>query len=110
MEQWLVALEKLPPAMIYISGGEPFLYAKLPELVNNLPKKHRLLGIVSNVSLPASVYRKIERPFHLNASFHREFVSAESFIARSTRTTEVSPRPREHRGDAGKPASDCIHR
>jgi organic radical activating enzyme len=82
VEQWLEAFEKLPPATIYIAGGEPFLYAGLPELVNNLPKKHQLLGIVSNVSLPASVYRKIKRPFHLNASFHREFVSAEKFIAR----------------------------
>ena len=82
VEQWISALEKLPPAMIYVAGGEPFLYAGLPELVNNLPAKHQLLGIVSNVSLPASVYRKIKRPFHLNASFHREYVSAESFIAR----------------------------
>ena len=82
VEEWLVALEKLPPALIYISGGEPFLYAGLPELVNRLPKKHKLLGIVSNVSLPASVYRKIKRPFHLNASFHREYVSAEKFIDR----------------------------
>lgn len=82
VDQWLIGLEKLPPASIYISGGEPFLYAGIHELVNNLPKKHELLGIVSNVSLPASVYRKIKRPFHLNASFHREFVGAESFIAR----------------------------
>ena len=79
---WLIALEKLPPATIYIAGGEPFVYAPLPELINNLPSKHELLGIVSNVSLPASVYRKIKRPFHLNASFHREYVSSEKFIER----------------------------
>lgn len=82
VEEWLVALEKLPSAMIYVSGGEPFLYEGLPELVNRLPKKHQLLGMVSNVSLPARVYRKIERPFHLNASFHRQFVNEETFIAR----------------------------
>jgi len=82
VDQWLEAFEKLPPATIYIAGGEPFVYAGLPELVNKLPKKHQLLGIVSNVSLPASVYRKINRRFHLNASYHREFVSAENFIAR----------------------------
>jgi hypothetical protein len=68
--------------MIYVAGGEPFVYAGLPELVNNLPRKHQLLGIVRNISLPASVYRKIKRPFHLIASFHREYVSAENFIAR----------------------------
>jgi len=90
VEQWLEGLEKLPPAMIYVAGGEPFVYAGLPELVNNLPKKHQLLGIVSNVSLPASVYRKIKRPFHLNASFHREFVSAEDFIARVKELQEFS--------------------
>ena len=28
------------------------------------------------------MYRKIKRPFHLVASFHREYVSAENFIAR----------------------------
>ena len=79
----VAGIQKLPPAMIYIAGGEPFLYAGLPELVNHLPKKHQLLGIASNISLPASVYRKIKQPFHLNASFHREFVSADDFnIAR----------------------------
>ena len=82
VERWIEALEKLPPAMIYVAGGEPFLYAGLPELVNHLPKKHQLLGIVSNISLPARVYRKIKRPIHLNASFHREFVTASIFIAR----------------------------
>jgi molybdenum cofactor biosynthesis enzyme MoaA len=68
--------------MIYVAGGEPFLYSGLPALVNNLPKKHQLLGIVSNVSQPTSVYRKIKRSFHLNASFHREFVSEADFIAK----------------------------
>ena len=80
--EWVSALEKLPPAMIYFAGGEPFLYSGLPELVNNLPKKHQLLGIVSNISQPASMYRKIKRSFHLNASFHREFVSEEDFVSR----------------------------
>lgn len=81
-EEWITALERLPPAMIYFAGGEPFLYTGLPQLVNNLPKKHKLLGIVSNVSQPVSTYRKIKRPFHLNASYHREFVSEPDFIAR----------------------------
>jgi len=81
-EEWVAALEKLPPAMIYFAGGEPFLYMGLPDLVNNLPKKHQLLGIVSNVSQPTSAYRKIKRSFHLNASFHREFVSESDFVAK----------------------------
>lgn len=78
--QWVEALEKLPPAAIYIAGGEPFLYAELPELLNHLPAKHRLIGVVTNLSLPAKVIQKIERSIHLNASFHRECVSTEAFV------------------------------
>jgi MoaA/NifB/PqqE/SkfB family radical SAM enzyme len=81
-QQWVEALEKLPPAVIYIAGGEPFLYAGLPDLLNNLPSKHRLLGIVTNLSMPTRVFKKIKRSTHLNASFHREFVSEEAFIAK----------------------------
>ncbi len=81
-DEWIIALEKLPPAMIYFAGGEPFLYTGLAELVNNLPKKHQLLGIVSNVSQPISMYRKIQRRFHLNASFHREFISDAEFVSK----------------------------
>jgi MoaA/NifB/PqqE/SkfB family radical SAM enzyme len=79
-EQWVEALEKLPPAMIYVAGGEPFLYAGLPDLLNNLPAKHELLGIVSNLSMPARVIKKIKKPTRLNASLHRECVSTEAFI------------------------------
>jgi organic radical activating enzyme len=81
-EEWIAALEKLPPAMIYIAGGEPMLYAPLPDLINHLPSKHRILGVVSNVSLPARVFRKIEKAIHINASFHREFVTEDDFIRR----------------------------
>src|SRR3954451_12765069 len=48
VDQWLGALEKLPPTMFFIAGGEPFLYKELPELINGLPKKHSIIGIVSN--------------------------------------------------------------
>jgi MoaA/NifB/PqqE/SkfB family radical SAM enzyme len=81
-QRWVEALEKLPPAVIYIAGGEPFLHAGLPELLNNLPAKHRLLGIVTNLSMPTRVFRKIRRSTHLNASFHRECVSEVAFIAK----------------------------
>jgi MoaA/NifB/PqqE/SkfB family radical SAM enzyme len=81
-QQWVEALEKLPPAVIYIAGGEPFLYAGLPDLLNNLPAKHRLLGIVTNLSMPTRVFKKIKRSTHLNASFHRECVGEEAFIAK----------------------------
>ena len=81
-DEWLAALDKLPAAVVYIAGGEPFVYAELPVLINGLPEKHNLLGIVTNLSLPASVYQKIQKRIHLNASFHREHTDASKFIAK----------------------------
>lgn len=80
--QWLTALEKLPPTVIYVAGGEPFLYRDLPEVINRLPKKHTLSGIVTNLSLSTHVYRRIGSRIHLNASFHREFVTQEKFVSK----------------------------
>lgn len=81
-EDWITALDKLPPAVVYIAGGEPFVYADLPALINGLPEKHHLLGIVTNLSLHANAYRKIQKRIHLNASFHREHIDAVGFIAK----------------------------
>jgi sulfatase maturation enzyme AslB (radical SAM superfamily) len=78
--EWHAALDRLPPAAIYIHGGEPFMYAGLAELINDLPKKHSLLGIVTNLSLPLTVYRKVKRKIHLNASLHREYVKDNEFL------------------------------
>jgi MoaA/NifB/PqqE/SkfB family radical SAM enzyme len=79
-QDWVAILEKLPPAMIYIAGGEPMVYAPLPDVINNLPKKHEVVGMVTNVSLPTSLYRKIRKRIHINASFHREFAGEDEFI------------------------------
>jgi MoaA/NifB/PqqE/SkfB family radical SAM enzyme len=78
--QWHDALERLPPTAIYITGGEPFLYRDLPELINGMSAKHSLVGMVTNLSVPVHVYRRIESRIHLNASFHREFTTQEDFI------------------------------
>ena len=80
VEEWLDGLDKLPSANLYISGGEPFLYAGLPELINRLPDKHRILGVVTNATVKTDVYRRLKKPVHLNISFHREFVEDERFI------------------------------
>lgn len=79
---WIAAFEKLPPTMIYISGGEPFLYRGLVEFLNGLPEKHTVLGIVTNLTQKADLYRQIRKKPHLNVSFHREFVSDAKFIER----------------------------
>jgi MoaA/NifB/PqqE/SkfB family radical SAM enzyme len=87
-EEWINGLDKLPSAAVYICGGEPFVYADIAVLVNRLPEKHSLIGIVTNLSQPASVYRKIEKRIHLNASFHREHTNGEEFLAK---IKELSP-------------------
>lgn len=76
-EEWIKAFEKLPPTSFYISGGEPFLYKDLPYIINNLPKKHSIIGIVTNASLPIEIYNKVNKNIHLNISFHRDFVKSE---------------------------------
>jgi MoaA/NifB/PqqE/SkfB family radical SAM enzyme len=80
--EWLEGLEKLPSAVVYIAGGEPFVYAELAKLVNQMPEKHSLHGIVTNLSLHSNAYRKIEKKIHLNASFHREHIEAAPFVAK----------------------------
>jgi MoaA/NifB/PqqE/SkfB family radical SAM enzyme len=79
---WLEAFDRMPPFSLYIYGGEPFVYADLATVINDLPAKHSMLGIVTNLSQPVAVYRKIKRSVHLNASFHREFANEEDFIAK----------------------------
>lgn len=79
-EEWIEALESLPPTSFYILGGEPFLYKDLYKIINNLPKKHSIIGIITNASMPIEVYNKINKKLHINISFHREFVSEEDFI------------------------------
>ena len=80
VDEWLEGLDKLPSANIYVSGGEPFLYNGLPELINRLPDKHRILGIVTNGTVKTEVYRRLQKPVHLNISFHREFVDDKRFL------------------------------
>ena len=79
---WIEAFERMPPFALYIQGGEPFVYADLALVINSLPAKHSMMGIVTNLSQPASVYRKIKKRIHLNASFHREFTEDAQFIAK----------------------------
>lgn len=79
-DEWLKILEKLPPISFLLIGGEPMLYGGLPEIINNLPKQHSIIGMVSNASLPASLYKKIKKKICLSISFHREFAQEEEFI------------------------------
>jgi MoaA/NifB/PqqE/SkfB family radical SAM enzyme len=87
-EEWIAALERLPKANIYISGGEPFLFKGLPELVNGL-NKHDILGIVTNATVKTSVYERINKNIHMNLSFHREFVSEDDFLEKVEELRQV---------------------
>jgi len=80
-EDWIEALNKLPTANIYLSGGEPFLYKELPDFINN-QTKHKILGIVTNATVKTDVYKRINKKTHLNLSFHSEFTNQEKFIAK----------------------------
>ncbi|MBI4650518.1 radical SAM protein [Candidatus Desantisbacteria bacterium] len=81
VEAWIGALDKLPRANIYISGGEPFLYDGMPELINGL-KKHKILGLVTNATVKTAVYERIKKKMHLNVSYHSEFVNDDQFISK----------------------------
>lgn len=78
-DEWIAALEKLPPARIYISGGEPFIYKGLPDFINK-QSKHKILGAVTNGTVPAKIYDRINRKIHLNISYHSEFTNQDEFL------------------------------
>lgn len=79
-EEWLGIFEKLPATTFFIIGGEPFLYSGLSEIINRMPAKHSILGLVSNLSMPIDLYKKINKKIHMNISFHREFTGEDEFI------------------------------
>jgi len=40
-QEWLSFLQKLPPAIVDFTGGEPLLYSGITELLSNFPEKHK---------------------------------------------------------------------
>jgi MoaA/NifB/PqqE/SkfB family radical SAM enzyme len=79
-EKWLKIFQKLPPAHLYFCGGEPFLYKGFDKVINNMPVKHAIIGIITNASLPIDVYKRIKKKPHLNVSLHRDHVSVDEFV------------------------------
>jgi MoaA/NifB/PqqE/SkfB family radical SAM enzyme len=88
-EDWLRAIENLPPTLFYFAGGEPFLYAGLPDLINAFPVKHSIIGIVTNGTAKMDVYRRIKKRIGVNVSFHREFIEEEPFIKKLEELKEL---------------------
>lgn len=80
VEEWLKVFSRLTPSVFFIAGGEPFLYDGIIELINEMPSKHELLGIVTNFSKEINVYKKIKRKVCFNISLHREYISVDSLL------------------------------
>jgi len=78
-EEWVKVFEKKSPSIINITGGEPFLYPNLIELVNNIPKKH-IVNITTNLSLPVKEFiNRVSKRFQITASFHSYEADSDSF-------------------------------
>ncbi len=86
---WIKAMEALPPTLFYFAGGEPFMYPEFPELLNNLPAKHSLIGVVSNGTAKMDVYRRIKKRIAINISFHREFIEEDAFVKKVEELKEL---------------------
>lgn len=79
-EDWVKVFEKIPSSMVFISGGEPFLYSNLVKLIKNLPKKHLVATLTTNLSLSDAVLSEIPKKiFQIEASFHPHMAGLKSF-------------------------------
>ncbi len=77
--EWNKALRLFPPAYVSISGGEPLLYENIVQLINVLPRKHKLTNFTTNLSLPFDGLRQIRnKDFKLSVSFHPHTVRKET--------------------------------
>jgi MoaA/NifB/PqqE/SkfB family radical SAM enzyme len=89
VEDWLRAMDAMPPTMFFFAGGEPMLYSGFPDLLNGMPLKHTLLGVVSNGTAKMAVYKQIKNRIGLNISFHREFIEEDKFVAKVEQLKEL---------------------
>lgn len=69
-QEWIRVFKKMPPLIISLSGGEPFLNHDLIELLNQMPKKHTV-NMTTNLSLPIDDFiAQIKRKPQITASLH----------------------------------------
>ncbi len=68
--EWERVLNAMPHSIIGISGGEPFLYPHIEELINSLSKKHRV-SLVTNLSQKLDrFFELVKPPLSITVSFH----------------------------------------
>ncbi|MDD3102363.1 MAG: hypothetical protein PHE59_04445 [Patescibacteria group bacterium] len=80
--EWVDIFKKLPPLIISLSGGEPFLNLGIIDLINNLPSKH-IVNITTNLSLPVDEFiNRVSRKIQITASLHLYEADVEIFKER----------------------------
>ena len=79
IEEWTKALLRLPKATIAITGGEPFLFKGIAQLINNISKKHRI-ALTTNLSFPQELMKiKDKKNTFVCLSYQREMESLDDF-------------------------------
>jgi MoaA/NifB/PqqE/SkfB family radical SAM enzyme len=69
---WLKLFQQMPPSLLHLTGGEPFVYPDFYYILSNLPKKH-LFFLATNLSLPLSRFIDVVDPkqiYLVSASLH----------------------------------------
>jgi len=84
-KEWADAFNKLPPLMICVAGGEPFIWNGLPDFLKYIDKKH-YFTIFTNLSWEPEKHLDIFKPckanFAINCSFHPHTTDLKTFISK----------------------------
>jgi MoaA/NifB/PqqE/SkfB family radical SAM enzyme len=80
-EEWRAIFEKLPPAAVTFTGGEPLLYPDLFKLIDSFPRKHVVSSLVSNLSVNIDKLIALKnKDFRIMTSFHPSMTSKEERV------------------------------
>lgn len=93
-QDWSKVLNRFPPSILDISGGEPFLYCGLLSLLKNLDEKHEV-AITTNLSFPEKIIKakKIRDDITVTVSFHPEMTNLASFKSKICKLIESGIEP-----------------
>jgi MoaA/NifB/PqqE/SkfB family radical SAM enzyme len=95
LQAGLLTLGRLPGSWeIKISGGEPFLLKRLPEVARYLAKAGHTVSLLTNMSAPLAVIARFidaagDSLRTFSCSYHEEMVDLDEFIAKATTLREV---------------------
>lgn len=79
--EWIIALNRFPCSLIYISGGEPLIFPGLTDMIKAISKKHLIGSLNTNLSSDINKLMKINQKKILSvaASFHPHMTDKEAF-------------------------------